>query len=126
MGRGSGFARTISLGLGLAPGYRGLGIGSDLYGARSWWAQRMGASQILAEISTHNVPSLSIARPGRDASDRRDLPVPETLIWHSRVPRYVLGAPQFGQRCAVESINAPQNRQFTFTVSRMTICWILG
>ena len=43
-----------------------------------------------------------------------------------RSRRYDRVAPQNGHFSTVESINAPQYREFTLTVSLMTICWTAG
>ncbi len=59
-----GHARLHSLVV--APGYRGVGIGTDLVRARLWWAVRSGAVDAISEIARSNQAS-------RAASERAGL-----------------------------------------------------
>jgi GNAT superfamily N-acetyltransferase len=44
--------------------YRRMGLGTDLLFARLLWARRVGAEEVLSEISEHNVASLAVAARG--------------------------------------------------------------
>jgi GNAT superfamily N-acetyltransferase len=50
--------------LSVRPGYRRLGIGTDLWKARMVWARHTGVTRVLTEISEHNLPSRAIAEAG--------------------------------------------------------------
>ncbi|MGP8072200.1 MAG: N-acetyltransferase family protein [Thermoplasmata archaeon] len=47
--------------LAVRPGYRHVGVGADLLGARLLWAHRAGASEVLSEIADRNAASRYIA-----------------------------------------------------------------
>ncbi|MCI4324091.1 MAG: GNAT family N-acetyltransferase [Thermoplasmata archaeon] len=50
--------------LSVRPRYRSVGIGTDLWHARSIWCRAQGVSEILTEISDLNLPSRRIAERG--------------------------------------------------------------
>jgi GNAT superfamily N-acetyltransferase len=58
----NGHARLHALSV--RPGYRRMGIGTDLLHARLLWAREAGARHAICEISEHNIPSRAIASAG--------------------------------------------------------------
>jgi RimJ/RimL family protein N-acetyltransferase len=50
--------------LSVRPGYRQMGVGTDLWFARMLWAREAGAGRVICEIAEHNVPSRAIAVKG--------------------------------------------------------------
>jgi GNAT superfamily N-acetyltransferase len=57
-----GNARLHSLSV--RPGFRRMGVGTDLWSARVQWARLAGAARVVTEISEHNVASRAIATAG--------------------------------------------------------------
>ena len=50
--------------LSVRPGYRRLGVGTDLWQARVLWSRASGAGRVITEVSEQNLPSLAIAAQG--------------------------------------------------------------
>lgn len=84
------------------PRFRRVGVGTDLWYARTTWAARSGATRVISEISEQNVPSMRIAERG---GMRRI-----GALYLSRTPGVpqVRGAPQLGQTLSVTSMRFPQ------------------
>jgi GNAT superfamily N-acetyltransferase len=65
--------------LAVRPGYRRLGVASDLIAARLWWARRLGADRAIAEIAEENLAS-------RTAAERLGLRADGRLFLHLAPP----------------------------------------
>lgn len=93
-------ARLYSLTV--APRFRRIGVGTDLWHARLGWARRTGATRAISEISEMNAPSVRISERG---GMRRI-----GAIYLSRTPKapQASGAPQLGQTLSVTSTRVPQ------------------